>query len=490
MKNKRRILFFSLFFVSGFTVMVFELLGSRILAPYVGNSLLTWTSIIGVILAALSIGYYVGGKLSHKNYLWQIFLCTALSYLYLVFFKDALLSSIQSFVEISHMMKIMLSSVVLFVPSSFCMALATPFMATRMIETAPDIGENMGSLYALSTFGSIVGTFMTGFVLIPLFGVNTLLFGLALVYGVLMVFFIKNKVIGVGFLVLFLTVMLLAPLSYVEENILFSQETAYGLLEVKDVEFEGQKVRRLYIDNLVQSQVGLPLSENTDLTLKYSEYYRMADFLNPGLQKTLMIGGGSYSYPQYLLENNAEVTIDVVEINPNITKIAKEYFGLQGSDRINIYHQDGRVFLNETDQKYDAIYIDAFNGFSVPTHLTTMEFVKSLYDHLTDYGVVVVNIPGFIDGAEATFIRGEYKTYKEHFEHIDLYPVTYNKNQFQNIMLVAQKKKSSKPVLWNHEYADLINHRWKDGIDIDDVPVFTDDYAPVNFYTRGYSRFY
>jgi spermidine synthase len=491
MKQYRRILFFSLFFMSGFTIMVFELLGSLILAPYVGNSLLTWTSVIGVILFTLGIGYYVGGQLSHKNYLSLIFIATLVSFLYVVFFKEPILSFIQNLEGVSHIVKIILSSTLLFVPSSFCMALATPFLAKRSIETAPDIGERMGFLYTLSSFGSIVGTFMTGFMLIPFFGINTLLLGMACMYGFLALFFLQKKSIGLVILGITLLLAYFFPVSYADTNLIFSQQTAYGLLQVKEVMVDNEQVRRLYSDNLVQSQIFVdnPLK---NLTSTYSHYYQIADFLNPELQTTLMIGGGAYAYPQYFLAHNPTSTMDVVEINPEITDIAKKYFGLvdSDSDGLHIYHQDGRVFLNETEKRYDAIYIDAFHGFSIPTHLTTVEFVESLHDHLNEYGVVIVNIPGFIQGAESEFVRAEYKTYKEQFEYVDVYPVTHNPHQFQNIMLVAQKKRSLKPVAWKEPYAEIINHRWREDIPIDDIPIFTDDYAPVNFYTRSYSRFY
>lgn len=491
MKTYRRILFFSLFFITGFAIMVFELLGSLILAPYVGNSLLTWTSIIGVILFTLGIGYYVGGKLSHKNYLSWIFIATLVSCLYVVFLKQPILSYLQHVEGFSHIVKILLSSTLLFVPPSFCMALATPFLAKRIIEKAPDIGERMGFLYALSSFGSIVGTFMTGFVLVPLFGINTLLLGMACMYGCLAMLFLEKKSIGILILGITLLLAYFVPVGYADTNLIFSQQTAYGLLQVKEVTVDNEQVRRLYSDNLVQSQIFVdnPLK---NLTSTYSHYYQIADFLNPELQTTLMIGGGAYAYPQYFLAHNPTSTMDVVEINPEITDIAKNYFGLVDSDTdgLHIYHKDGRVFLNETEKRYDAIYIDAFHGFSIPTHLTTVEFVESLYNHLNEYGVVIVNIPGFIEGSETRFVRSMYATYSKHFDFVDVYPVADNPNQFQNIMLVAQKKRSSKPVAWKESYAEIINHRWREDIPIDDVPVFTDDYAPVNFYTRSYSRFY
>lgn len=489
MKSRQRILFFSLFFLSGFSILVFELLGSRILAPYVGSSLTTWTAIIGIILASLSLGYYIGGKLSHKNYIWQIFVFTGLSFLYLVFFKDNVLFWVQSVTIFTHTTTILLSSFLLFFPSSFCMALATPFMAKKMIETAPDVGENMGSLYALSTFGSIVGTFLTGFVLIPWLGVTDLLLGLGLLYFFISIFFIKRWYIVVVMGAMSLLVIFFANQIHADVDTVFSQETSYGLLSVVDTQYQGLPVRRLYIDNLVQSQ--LPIGDAQErLASSYSEYYRLADFLNPKLENTLMIGGGAYVYPQYLLENSPNVSIDVVEINPDITNIAKDYFELEVSDRMNIYHQDARVFLNGTEKKYDAIYIDAFSGFSVPTHLTTIEFIESLYGHLTEHGVVIVNIPGFIEGPEADFIRAEYKTYTSIFDYVNLYPVTYDPEQFQNIMLVAQREISNEPPIWHDDYYDLIQHKWNKPLYTEDIPVLTDDYAPVDFYTRGYSRFY
>ena len=483
----KKIFLQTLFFVSGFSIMVFELLGSRILAPYVGNSLVTWTSIIGIVLLFLSFGYYIGGIFSDKKYLWSIFFATSFSFLLLFLFKDMVLVHIYSIPTLSLNFKIILMSILLFGPSSFLFALASPFLVKDVIRSEKKIGKDIGNIYSISTIGSIVGTFITGFYLIPNLGIQNILLILSGVYLLISFYFIKKIKFVFFFYLLFIFFLLLFSPQKIDNTNIFHKETPYGVLSIKDLTVNNREIRRLYIDNLVHSEMFLGSSE---LTSAYAHYYEIPNFLNIDLKKVLMIGGGAYSYPKYFVKNYPDNIIDVVEINPEITKIAKNYFNLEDSDNLNIYHQDGRVFLNNSTEKYDAVLIDAFNGFSIPYHLTTVEFLESIDNHLTDNGIIVVNIPGLLEGDGSDFIYSQYKTYKEVFPEVDIF-LAQDKDKrelFQNIILIARKEKGNFPKLESEEYKLLLDnmvfiHNKKEGL------LLTDDFAPVNFMTKSFHKF-
>jgi spermidine synthase len=198
-----------------------------------------------------------------------------------------------------------------------------------------------------------------------------------------------------------------------------------------------------------------------------------------------MFGGAGYSYPKDFLIKYPEATIDVVEIDPKVTELAQKYFKLKESPRLTIYHEDARLFLNKTQEKYDVIFGDAFSSYySLPYQLTTKEAVRKKYDILNDEGIVILNIISSIDGEKGKFLRAEYATYKTLFPQVYLFPVvdSDNGNKVQNIILVALK--SNKDQFFNDDdpsLNDYLQHLWKKTVDAD-MPILTDDFAPVDYY--------
>lgn len=198
-----------------------------------------------------------------------------------------------------------------------------------------------------------------------------------------------------------------------------------------------------------------------------------------------MFGGAGYSFPKDYLAKYPKAKLDVVEIDPGVTELAKKYFALEDHPNLTIYHEDGRVFLNQNTKKYDAIFGDAFSSwYLVPYQLTTREAVQKEYDSLTESGVVILNIISSLEGEMSDFLRAEYRTYKEVFPQVYILPVghPHNASRIQNITLVALK--SSIPPLWTSkdpEINEYLSHRWEKAILVD-LPVLTDDYAPVDHY--------
>lgn len=261
-------------------------------------------------------------------------------------------------------------------------------------------------------------------------------------------------------------------------------DTAYNRIWIYNrIDFRTNKiVKMMGINNENHSSMFL---DSDELVNEYTKYYHLAKHFNPNFKKTLMLGGAGYSYPKDFLHKYPEATIDVVEIDPKVTELAKKYFRLEESPRLTIYHEDGRVFLNKTPEKYDVIFGDAFSSqHSLPYQLTTKEAVQKKYNILNDDGMVILNIISAIEGEKGKFLRAEYATYKSLFPQVYLFPVAYlgNSNMVQNIILVALK--SEKDQTFNDSDPKLneyLQHLWKKTVDAD-VPILTDNFAPVDYY--------
>ncbi len=478
-------------FLCGAVVMVFELVGSRVLGPYFGTSTFVWTSLIGIILGSLSLGYYLGGRAADRRPQYQnlslIIFLSALGIGLTIALKEPLLMFLQT-----HIVDIRLASVIgavlLFSPTSILLGMVSPYAVKLTLGNLNTSGATVGNLYALSTAGSIFGTFLSGFYLIPYFGTNTLLIILS---GTLI---LLSLVLAWGqsfyTKAIMVVIMVLCWVGAEKTNPLLLKQgfldidTSYNRVFIYDTEDRQthRMVKVMGINNENHSSMDL---ENNELVNEYTKYYHLARHFNSGFRTTLMLGGAGYSYPKAFLETYPEASMDVVEIDPQMTELAKKYFRLTENPRLAIYHEDGRVFLNATPKRYDVIFGDAFGSrYSLPYQLTTKEAVQRKYDVLEEDGVVIVNTISAIKGERGEFLRAEYATYKSIFPQVYLFPVRNREDGLlvQNIMLVALKSKeapsftSTDPVL--NEY---LQHFWRQEIK-NDLPILTDDFAPVDFY--------
>lgn len=480
--------------ICGFAVMVFEIVGSRIFAPYLGTSLYVWTSIIGVVLASLSVGYWWGGKLADRGAtprtLALIISLAGGMMLLVAIFKFSFLVILGSS-DLDLRLAAPLGALGIFGPVSTLLGMVSPY-AVRLKITSLDVsGRLVGNLYALSTLGSIVGTFLAGFVLVVYLGTTKILFLLAaLLFVASFVVVASGNRLVRGLLLVFALTFVAAPVPFrslfAAQGIVADVDTQYNRFLI--LESHDTATKRPTI-NLVSSreatQAGMFLDNDDDLVYPYSKYYRLGDFFNPGIKNALMIGGGAYSYPKDFLAKHPNAHLDVVEIDPGVTALAKEYFNLKDSPHLNIYHEDGRAFLNRTDTKYDVIYGDAFHSyFDIPFQLTTLEAVQKISDTLNDNGVYIVNINASLGGPGATFLQAEIATLQKVFPQVYVLPVTSETDSslLQNIMLVALKTQAVPE--WSAatgETREFLARRQPVVIPPGTV-VLTDNYAPIEQY--------
>ncbi len=475
-------------FICGASVMVLELIGSRVLAPYLGTSIFIWTSLIGIILGSLSLGYYSGGRISDKYPSYKIFS--------LVIFLAAIYIAIIALVKFSFLVFLMdkisdirigsvIASIILFAPPSILLGMVSPYAVKLKMKDISRSGSTVGNLYAISTVGSIVGTFLAGFYLIPKFGTTSIIYGIAVVLILTSILAYANNFATKRIVTLFIIlIILLSHTSYknaLAKNGFIDIDTKYSRVLIYEQKINDKMARFMRCDTNSNSAMFL---NSDELVFKYTKYYDLASHFNPNFKKSLMIGGAAFSYPKYYLEKYKDAEIDVVEIDPKLTELARKYFKLKDSSRLNIFHQDGRIFLNRTKNKYDVIFGDAYRSHhSVPYQLTTKETVQKMYDILNNNGIVLVNIISAVEGEKGKFLRAEYKTFKEVFPQVYIFYVhTPDGKKSQNLILVALKNKNEPKFTSDDEQLNtFLQNLWTVEIK-DDMPVLTDDYAPVDNY--------
>jgi len=442
-------------------------------------------------LGSLSLGYYLGGKLADKkpNYnrlSFIIFLSSVCIGLTLLVKDFLLIVLITKFTDIK--IGSILASLILFSPTGVLLGMVSPYAAKLRLENLNNSGSTIGNLYAISTAGSIAGTFLSGFCLIPYFGTNKLLIILSLTLIAVSIALSVKK-----FFEIKLSVFIVVAIGWFAvcgqnsvslEKGFIDVDTAYNRILIYDDrdKLTTKMIRRFSVNNENNSSMFL---DEDGLVSEYAKYYRLAGHFYPGFKKTLMLGGAGYSYPKDFLLNYPGATIDVVEIDPMATELAKKYFKLKENPRLAIYHEDGRVYLNKTQEKYDVIFGDAFaSHYSLPYQLTTREAVQRKYEILNNNGLVILNIISSIEGEKGLFLRAEYFTYKDIFPQVYLFPVTEPNDgeKVQNIILVAIKSNTNQ--VFNdtdQELNEHLKHLWKKEVNMD-VPILTDDYAPVDYY--------
>lgn len=481
-------------FACGAFVMAYEIVASRILAPYIGTSTYIWTSLIGVILASLSLGYWLGGRMADRRPDVRVLSSVIFFAGGLVAVTELVKEIVLSFVAsapIGIELRSVLASLLLFAPASVCLGFVTPYAVKLEILSLANSGKTVGRLYALSTVGSIAGTFVAGFFLIPFVGSTRTLYiisgGLIGVAVILFPFTWTRTAIGSIVVVVFSIISNEASIYLMKvENDVHDIDTEYSRIRVFNTvdPHSGQPIRALATDPYaIQSAMRL---DNGDPVFAYINYYRLARYFNPNAKRSLMIGGAGYTVPKDLLRRYQDLDMDVVEIDPGMTRIARSYFGLTDNERMRIFHEDGRTFLNKAPAgSYDAVLMDAFSSlFSVPYQLTTRECVTEIKRSLSEDGVVIFNLGSAISGAGSGFLQSELATYRSVFPTVMLFKVYSDlpDDRLQNLIIVAlNSPQTTKPESVDQAFAQLLSHQYASPIG-SEKPILTDDLAPVEYY--------
>lgn len=456
-------------FIAGATGMIIELVASRILSPYLGNSNLIWTCIIGMMLAFMSIGYFIGGKISDKQpkrNLLSLFLLNSATFISLIPMIEIYAIEPISKTNLNlSLIAIICSTITFGIPSMF-LATASPFAVKLKDKDMEEIGGVSGRMSALSTIGSIVGTFLAGFVLIPKLGVKNIILLVVIVLVILSYLIYEDKDVKysikmIATLIILILIVLTGKKIFLQKHndMILDTDSEYSRIWIKKfTNNSGKEYNTLEVDTGYESIA----SGEKNLTADYLKYYDLFNYYQENTENVLMIGGAAYTYPSYFLEQYKDKKIDVVEIDPKMTEIAEKYFDLNTqNENLNIYHEDGRRYLNTTPKKYDCILIDAFKGLNVPFQLTTEEALIRVQKSLNENGVVITNLISALDGKNANFIKYEYATYKKVFEDVKVFKVQngmFNDNELQNLILVGFKSKVTTPNAEDNNYQNLLKN--------------------------------
>ncbi len=485
-------------FLTGAAVLIIEVVATRILSPYFGNTLYSVSSILGVVLGALSIGYYVGGRLADKRpepaLFYSIILLGGVSVLVLHLLSQLFLPVIGY--ELSIMSGPLICSMLLFFLPGFLLGMLSPFAIKLQEKRLPKtgIGTIAGEMFFWSTLGSIAGSLSAGFLLVPLLGISITVISVG-VFLVLLgaVPLLKmaaqksfvNKVIPVA---IGLTLFSISLLSLRQQNIVYATDGLYEKIAIIDGEYNGQPVRYFQQDRSSSSAMYL---NSDELVYDYTNYYQLYKAVKPDAQRSLVIGGAAYSIPKALLNESPTMQVDVAEIEPSLEELGKNYFNVPETPRLATHITDGRRLLATAEKPYDLIFSDVYYSlYSIPAHFTTQDFFATAKQKLSQNGVFIANLIGSLKDDNPSFIYSELKTFASVFPNCYLFAVNSPQNNgVQNLILVGVNGDKpldvTAPVLAQNKdkvMRELTAHT----VDVDTLHLaphmmLTDDHAPVEF---------
>lgn len=459
-------------FATSAAVLVLEILAGRLLAPYVGVSLETYTGIIGTVLAGIAIGSATGGRLADRVDPLTLLGPTIVAGGALALASVPVVTWLGPAVAGGGPPAIVLLALTAFVLPTAVLSAVSPMAAKLRLASTAETGSVVGGLSAAGTAGALVGTFVTGFVLVAALPTRPIVLGLGLALvalgATLWVRFGSRRPGPAAAAAVLLTAGLASTSSSPCQR-----ETAYYCATI-EVDADRPTGRVLVLDDLRHSYVDL--EDPTYLEFRYAQLFGgvIDSMLGDAPINALHIGGGGFTFPRWLAATRPGSTSTVLELDPEILRLAEEELALQPGPDLRVRTGDARTNIaEERTGAYDLVIGDAFGGLSVPWHLTTTELVAEVARTLGPDGVYLVNA---IDGGPRDFVRSELATFTEHFAHVAV--ITPPGRSFGNHVLVG----SDAPIdLGPVDPADG-TPRTGDELDrfVGGAEALTDDRAPVD----------
>jgi len=495
-------IFPAVIFMTGAAVLVIEVVAIRVLSPYYGNTIFTVSSIITVILAALSFGYYWGGEISDRNpsveRFFKIIMLSGISIVALHFLGALLLPFLSANLSLSQ--GPLLSALLLFLLPALLLGTLSPYAIKLQSLRSPKqgIGKISGKIFFWSTLGSIMGSLLSGFYLIPHFGVSqifiangALLFLLGFIALVILKFD-KNSLAKY-----FVAIILLGFMAFVttkkSDKVLYSEDGVYEKITIYDGEILKRPARFFQQDRSNSGSMFLDSKDPADLPNEYTKYYSLYKIFNPEVKNALIIGGGIYSIPKALMAELPQANIDVAEIEPKLFELVQKYFNVKASPNLHNYTEDGRHLLQNSQRKYDLVFSDVYYSlFSIPPHFTTKEFFIIAKKQLSENGIFIANLIGDLSRQEPSLIFSEIKTFQSVFPNSYFFAVnSVKKNGSQNIIFFGSNSNKkidfNSPSILQNNNSTISSLPQKlidlDRFDLSKYPVLVDDFSPVEYLT-------
>ncbi len=411
MKNQHKYLLL-LVFVSGMTTLGTELSASRLLDPFFGNSLVIWASIIGLMLLYLTVGYYIGGRWADKDpresTLFQITAWGAFLVGLVPLISQPVLSwSVQGMAQYNAgiLLGSLLGVLVLFSLPITLLGTVSPFAIRLALPDVEHGGNTAGSIYALSTLGSLFGTFLPVLLFIPMLGTRLTFFTFSMVLLLVSLAGLvqktpKRALVYAAMPIILVVLNILWANTPIKNSpgLVHETESSYNYIQVikqSDNQGgfwyalqlnEGQGIHSLYNPNYPD----YPLVDGVWDYFTVAPYFNNPPYTQDQVQSLLIIGSAAGTISKAYSEIYGPIPIDGAEIDPEIIRVGQEWFGMN-EPNVTAHAQDGRFFLTNTSNTYDVIGVDAYRPPYIPFHLTTQEFFQEIYNHLNDDGVMVIN---------------------------------------------------------------------------------------------------
>jgi predicted membrane-bound spermidine synthase len=452
--------------------MTTELTGARALAPMFGTSLYVWSAVMAITLCGLAAGYFIGGRISAKT-------LPEKKLMYVLFLAGIFMMLMPLIGKLSHLfafhfnllLAVSASSLLVLFPPLFFMGMVSPLIIHCLINENKGGGKRAGEVYALSTLGGILFTFLTGFWLLPSFGMNIpmVILGGALIV-VPLFYLVKFRSIASSIVLLafaaysaYAVFKQAVPANYVR----YESDGIFGKIEVIDygrVNEFGLQPRYLLVNNIIQSSVNI---KNT------GDYIDPIDSLvarEGNGKKALVLGLGGGSIANVFIKKGYEVT--AVELDERIYRVAKKYFGLDPS--VNVVIDDARHYVNQLKERYDYIVIDVFHGEDPPYYVLTKESIGKMKENITAAGKIIVNTYGYLAGKNGKGNLAILKTFDTCELACEVIPTGPTEEQ-RNLLICATKKTQENAPPISRNGLDMSNYS------LAELPALTDNYCPLDF---------
>lgn len=480
--------------ITGGVIMIVEILGAKMLSPYVGTSHFVWTAQIAITLVALACGYYAGGKLVDRALrLGRLYAAILVAGIYLALTVVITKPVAYGCLAFSLPVGSLLSSACLFFVPLGLLAMVCPFFVRVLTESVSGVGGNVGRLTAISTLGSFVGTVLIGYVLIPFLPNSATMSLTALLLTVVAGgYYLGWGRTGREKLAPAAAALGCAALAWAGQRAdrlqsdtvveLFRGNSNFGLLQVLQV---NDSPRRYYVnDFLTQNTYDTNLLQSTSM-FTYM-LHGLARAYTPRIEEVLCVGLGVGIVPMDFAREG--VKVDVVEINPAVVPVGRQFFHLE-PERLNLVIADGREFLNRCAKHYDSVVMDAFLGDSCPSHLMTREAFQAIRRVLRPHGTLVINTFASLERGEDFFAASLSKTLASVFASVRI----HNAGGGNTLFVASPQAQLPVPQLPDvtrvHPSCRGEVERAMTGLRETDPRhgrVLTDDYNPVEFYDAAH----
>jgi spermidine synthase len=430
-------------FSEGAAVMALELIGGRMIAPAYGSSLIVWTTVLGITMAALALGYYIGAQISSTtNITDKIIFLFLSSGLFILIMPKIASFTINHFDAESLFLSVFLSSLCFLFLPIVALGATTPLIVSLLTNKTIGQGKASGRVYGASTIGGIVFTFLVGFWFVPDYGLSVTAFITSILISLIPVF-LAIKIKGFKYsLIIVLYIIIGVPLTFSKEKvngvkIIHQSEGLLGQLLVVDQVKQNNEQgidRILFVNRMGQTWIDKKTGNSIWTYPNYVAVLASSLKENPDVL-ILGIGGGTMAE---LLHKTLNANIETVELDSRIEKIARQNFNL--NQRVKVHIDDARHFIRTSNKKYDLIIFDVFKGEVPPAHVLTVECFQEARKNLNEDGFMIINFNGFIDGSKGKAGRALAKTILDAGYALNMFP-TFGTESERNILYIASPKK-------------------------------------------------